>query len=160
VGRRQSFSILNRVVHIVTSGFQRFNKAPLHVDIRENSSIAPPLFISALYDSEWSASRPGRFNFRERASDINLIWYWVGPRIGVNAAEQRKIPCSCRLLKPGRPARSPSLYWLRYPCSCPIVEFVVIWYSLFMCVFVFYCIWWITFFCFSKTSLSVRQTGT
>jgi hypothetical protein len=42
----------------------------------------------------------------------------VGPRAGLEAMEKRKILPLPRLeLRPlGRPARSPSLYRLRYPC--------------------------------------------
>jgi hypothetical protein len=37
---------------------------------------------STLDGGEWSASRPGRFNPRERAPDTHRIGGWVGPRAG------------------------------------------------------------------------------
>jgi hypothetical protein len=45
---------------------------------------------------EWSASRPGRFTPRERASSTNCIGGWVDPRAGLDAVVKRKIPSSCR----------------------------------------------------------------
>jgi hypothetical protein len=41
----------------------------------------------------------------------------VGPLSGLHAVEKRKIPFARRESKPGRPARSPSLYRLSYPSS-------------------------------------------
>jgi hypothetical protein len=50
--------------------------------------------ISALDASEWSASRPCRFNPRERAPGIYWIGGWMGSRIGLDAVEKRKtLPC-------------------------------------------------------------------
>jgi hypothetical protein len=71
------------------------------------------VFLSlVLVRGEWSASRPG-----ERAPGANWIGDWVGPRTGLDDVEKRKI-----LPLPGlelrsltHPARSQSLYRLRYP---------------------------------------------
>jgi hypothetical protein len=64
---------------------------------------------SALVGGEWSASRPGRFTPREST-------HWIGGlRAGLDDEEKRKfltLPgLEHRTL--GRPACSPSLYWLR-----------------------------------------------
>jgi hypothetical protein len=47
---------------------------------------------SALDGGEWSASRPGRFTPRERASVTHWIGDWVAPRTVLDAAVKRKIP--------------------------------------------------------------------
>jgi hypothetical protein len=39
-----------------------------------------------------SASRPSRFNPRERASGTHWIGGWVGPRGGMDTVSKRKIP--------------------------------------------------------------------
>jgi hypothetical protein len=41
---------------------------------------------------------------------------WVGPRVGLDAVEKRKI-LHCQKSNPGRAARSPSLHQLSYPDS-------------------------------------------
>jgi hypothetical protein len=46
---------------------------------------------AALDGGEWSASRPGRFTPRERATVTHWIEGWVGPRAGLNAVVKRKI---------------------------------------------------------------------
>jgi hypothetical protein len=71
---------------------------------------------SALDGGEWSASRPGRFTPRERASGTHWIRGWVGPRAVLEAVVKRKIPSSRRESNPipDRPARSPALYQLSY----------------------------------------------
>jgi hypothetical protein len=47
---------------------------------------------SALQGGKWSASRPGRFTSREIAAGIHWIGGWVGPRAGLDAVVNRKIP--------------------------------------------------------------------
>jgi hypothetical protein len=72
-----------------------------------------PFFLtSALVGDEWSASRPGRFT-----AGTHWIGGWVDPRAGLDDVEKRQF-----LALPGlelrtlrRPARSQSLYLLRYP---------------------------------------------
>jgi hypothetical protein len=69
---------------------------------------------SALAGSEWSTSRPGRFTPR-----THRIGGWVDPRAGLDDIEERKflnIP-GLELPPLGLPARSYSLYRLRYPGS-------------------------------------------
>jgi hypothetical protein len=68
---------------------------------------------------EWSASLPSRLTSGERAHGTHWIGRWVGPRAVVDIMENRKF-----LTLPGlelrllcRPARSQSLYQLRYPSS-------------------------------------------
>jgi hypothetical protein len=46
---------------------------------------------SALDGGDWSASRPGRFSFRERASGTHCIGGSVGLRAGLDAVMKRKI---------------------------------------------------------------------
>jgi hypothetical protein len=54
----------------------------------------------------------------ERAPVKHWIGVWVGPRVGLNATEKRKI-LHCRELNPGNPSRSPLLYRLSYTVSFP-----------------------------------------
>jgi hypothetical protein len=74
---------------------------------------------SALVGGEWPASRPCHFIPGERAPGTHWIGGWVGPRAGLDD-EKRKF-LTLPGLEPrilGRPARSQSLYRLRYPDSC------------------------------------------
>jgi hypothetical protein len=70
----------------------------------------------ALVGGEWSASRPGRFTSEERAPGTHWIGGWVDPRSSLDDVEKRKYLTVPRLEpRPlGRPARSQSLYRLRY----------------------------------------------
>jgi hypothetical protein len=74
---------------------------------------------SALVGGEWSASRPGCITRGERAPGTHWIGGWVDPRTGLDDVERRKfLPLprlELRSLCP--PARSQSLYRLRYPGS-------------------------------------------
>jgi hypothetical protein len=74
---------------------------------------------SALVGGEWSASRPCCFTPRERTLGIHWIGGWVCPRAGLDDMEKRKcLTLSGLELRPlSRPARSQSLYLLRYPGS-------------------------------------------
>jgi hypothetical protein len=74
---------------------------------------------SALAGGEWLASRPGRFTPMERAAGTHWIGGRVDPRAGLDDVEKRKFFTLPGLeLQPlGRPARSQSLYRLRYPGS-------------------------------------------
>jgi hypothetical protein len=78
---------------------------------------------SAFAGGEWSVSRPGRFTPDERASGTDCIGGRVGPRAGLDNVEKRKFLTLPGLeLRPlGSPARSQSLYRLRYP-GCPVSE--------------------------------------
>jgi hypothetical protein len=71
---------------------------------------------SALGEGEWSATRPCRFTPGEGAPGSYWIGGWVGPRAGLDDVEKRKLLILPGLeLRPlGRPARSQSLYLLRY----------------------------------------------
>jgi hypothetical protein len=46
---------------------------------------------SALDGDEWSASHPGRFTPKERASGTHWIGGWMGPRAVLDAVVKRKI---------------------------------------------------------------------
>jgi hypothetical protein len=72
---------------------------------------------SAQAGGEWSASYPGRFIPGERAPGTHWIEGWVDPRAGLDDLEKRKFLTLPELeVRPlGRPARSQSLYRLRYP---------------------------------------------
>jgi hypothetical protein len=71
---------------------------------------------TALVGDEWSASRLGRFTPGEREPGIYWIGGWLDPRAGLDDVERRKFLTLQGLeLRPlGLPARSPSLYRLRY----------------------------------------------
>jgi hypothetical protein len=66
----------------------------------ESGGIAPRIFIWALDEGEWSASRPARFTPRERAPDTHWIAGWVSTRAGLDTVVKRKIPSPCRDLNP------------------------------------------------------------
>jgi hypothetical protein len=72
---------------------------------------------STLVGGEWSASLPGRFTLGETASGTHWIGDWVDPTAGLEEIEKWKfltLP-GLELRTLGRPARSQSLYRLRYP---------------------------------------------
>jgi hypothetical protein len=62
----------------------------------------------ALDGVEWSASRPGRFTPRERASGTHWVWGWVGPRAVLDAVVKRKIPSPHREWNPRTPIVQPA----------------------------------------------------
>jgi hypothetical protein len=74
---------------------------------------------SALAGGELSASRPCRFSAGEGAPVTHCIGSWVGSRTGLDHVKERKFLTLPKLeLRPlGLPARSQSLYRLRYPGS-------------------------------------------
>jgi hypothetical protein len=63
----------------------------------ESGGTAPQFLISGLDESEWSASRPGRFTPGKKPG-IRVIGNWMGPRDGLEAVEKRKMLG----IKPGR----------------------------------------------------------
>jgi hypothetical protein len=79
--------------------------------------IDPSFLMSVLVRDEWSASRPGRFIPGVRIPGTYLIRGVVGPRVGLDDVEKRKSLTGLELPPLRRPARSESLYWLRYPGS-------------------------------------------
>jgi hypothetical protein len=70
----------------------------------------------ALAGGEWSVSRPSRFTPGERAPCTHWIGGWVDPRAGLDDVEKRKFLTlrGLELRSLRRPARSQSLYRLRY----------------------------------------------
>jgi hypothetical protein len=63
-----------------------FNCVSRHEGVLGSGGIAPFILLtSALAGVEWSASRPGRFNRRERAPSTHWIGGWVGPRADLKA---------------------------------------------------------------------------
>jgi hypothetical protein len=74
---------------------------------------------SAIVGGKWSASRPGIFTPGERTPGTHWIGRWVGPRADLDDVDRRKLLTLPRLelRSLGRPARSQSLYRLRYPGS-------------------------------------------
>jgi hypothetical protein len=74
--------------------------------------IAPPFLTLALDGGEWSASCPSCFTPGEITPSNNLIWVWVGPRVGLDAAEKRQmLPLSGIEAQPYT-THTPSLYRL------------------------------------------------
>jgi hypothetical protein len=71
---------------------------------------------SELVGGEWSASRPDRFTSRERAPGTHWKGGWVVARAGLEDVDKRKfLTLQGFEIRPlGRPARSQSLYRLRY----------------------------------------------
>jgi hypothetical protein len=84
---------------------------------------------SALAGGEWSISRPCRFIPGESAPGTHWIGCWVDPRAGLDDLEKRKFlttPPGLELRPLRRPARSQSLYRLRYPGSYRYVYVYII----------------------------------
>jgi hypothetical protein len=79
----------------------------------EGVDVKNHIFLtSALSESEWSTSRPGRFSPGEIAHGAHWIGGWVDPRADLDDMEKRKLLTLPGLeLRPlGCPARSQSLY--------------------------------------------------
>jgi hypothetical protein len=76
-------------------------------------------FTSALAGDEWSASRPCRFAPGKRAPGTHWIGGGVDLRAGLDDVEKGKFLTLPGLELPplSRPARSQSLYRLRYPAQ-------------------------------------------
>jgi hypothetical protein len=73
---------------------------------------------SALAGGEWSDSRPCLFNPGESAHGTHWIGGWVDPRAGLDDLKRKLLTLPGLEPRPlGRPARSQSLYRLRYPGS-------------------------------------------
>jgi hypothetical protein len=72
---------------------------------------------SILIGDEWSDSRLGRLTSGERTLSTQWIRGWMGPIVGLGDMEKKKfLPLPGVALWPlGRPARSQSVYRLRYP---------------------------------------------
>jgi hypothetical protein len=87
-------------------------------------------FNKALVGGEWLASRPCRFTPGERVPGTHWIGGWVAPKpVLTTWARENSLPYRNSNSEPlGRPARSQSLYRLRYPgshymwMSCPNVD--------------------------------------
>jgi hypothetical protein len=86
---------------------QCFNWAPRHGDVfREWKYSSTHSLTSVLDGGEWSASCPGRFTARERATGIHWIGGWGGPRAVLDAVK-RKIPSLRRESNPRTPSVQP-----------------------------------------------------
>jgi hypothetical protein len=72
---------------------------------------------SALARGEWSASRTCRFSPGERDPGTHWIGSWEDHRAGLNDVVKILEPTGLKLRPLCLPARSLSLYRLRYPCS-------------------------------------------
>jgi hypothetical protein len=55
-----------------------------------SEGVAPLFFTSTLDGGEWSAARPDRFIPKERALCSQWIGGDMGPRVGLDAIEERK----------------------------------------------------------------------
>jgi hypothetical protein len=81
-----------------------------------SESIAPPFFASAIDGGERSASHSCRFTTGERIPGTHWLRGWVGPMADLNTVENTSM-LHCRESNPALPARTPSLYRLKYPGS-------------------------------------------
>jgi hypothetical protein len=85
-----------------------FNWAPRHEGLlREWRYSSTDSLTSAVDGGVWSASRPGRFTFRERVPATHCIGGWVGPRDVLDIVVKRKIPSPRRDSKPRTPIAQP-----------------------------------------------------
>jgi hypothetical protein len=86
-----------------------FNWAPRHEGVlRKRRYTSTHSLTSALDGGEWSASRPGRFTPKERASGTHWIGGWMGPRAVLDAMVKRKIPSPRRESNPRTPTVQPA----------------------------------------------------
>jgi hypothetical protein len=91
-----------------------------NLDLKHRANVWIHIFLaSALDGGEWSDSRPCCFTPGERTPGTHWIGGWVDPRAGLDNMEKSKFLPSpgLELRTLGRPARSKSLYRLRYPGS-------------------------------------------
>jgi hypothetical protein len=88
-----------------------------------SGSIAPPFLTSVLEGGEWSASCLCRFTPGEGACGTYWIGGCMGPRVGLDTVEKRKI-LHCQELKLGHPASSLLLCQLSYPNCDPVTVIV------------------------------------
>jgi hypothetical protein len=94
------------------------NSVSRHEGVWRCGIIAPPFLISVLDESEWSATRLGRFSsLREGAPSTPWIAGWVGVGASLNTVEYRVIFWPYRESNNILPTSSPSLYRLSYPDS-------------------------------------------
>jgi hypothetical protein len=77
------------------------------------------ILASALARGEWSISHPCRFTLGERATSTHWIRGWVGTKTGLDMVENKTFLTllGLELRIHNRPARSQTLYQLRYPGS-------------------------------------------
>jgi hypothetical protein len=81
-------------------------------------TIVRIFLTSALAGGEWSGSSPGRFTPGERAPGTHWIGGWVDPRAGLDVKKRKFLTLpGLELGTRGRPARTQSLYRLRYSGS-------------------------------------------
>jgi hypothetical protein len=90
---------------------ERKVKLSSYEDIWGIGYIAPSFLTSLPDGSECSASLPGRFTLRKEPQYPMDKWLDGPQRVWTM---WRKISYPCRERNPGRPAHSPSLYWLSY----------------------------------------------
>jgi hypothetical protein len=74
-----------------------------------NEGVAPSFMTSVPDVGEWLASCPSSIIPGERANGTHWMGGWMGPRVGLESVEKRKIPFPCCHL-----ACSSSLYELSY----------------------------------------------
>jgi hypothetical protein len=97
------------------------------VELVGRGGIAPThSHLGNLLDGgEWSASRPGlAFVPGERTAGTHCTGSWVGPRAGLDTEDRGKILLPMPGIEPrspGSPARSQTLYLLRYPAQKEIL---------------------------------------
>jgi len=68
--------------------------------------------LTIVLGGEWSASHPHHFTCRERAPSTHWMGGWMGPRVGMDMMEKRKIPSPPLGIEPpnsNHPAHSQSL---------------------------------------------------
>jgi hypothetical protein len=68
-----------------------------------SGGITPRILNLGTNADEWSASPPGSFTTRERASGTHWIGGWVGSSAVLDAVVKRKIPSPRRESKPRTP---------------------------------------------------------
>jgi hypothetical protein len=113
------------------------NWALRHEDVWGSGCIDPRFLERGT--SWWVVRRPGRFTPGERVLGTHCIGDWVNPRAGLDDMEKWKfltLP-ELKLRRPGRLARSQSLYRLRYPGSyISLFQYTRIIWSVIICMYI------------------------
>jgi hypothetical protein len=100
------------------------NWALRHEEVWGSRCIDPIFLTSALVRGAWSATCPCRFTLGERPP----VHIGFNSRGGLDDVEKRKfwILAGLKIWSLGRPARSQSLYRIRYPGPPPPIRFVIL----------------------------------
>jgi hypothetical protein len=100
----EATALMLRVVKYKGKVVPVLKKAPRHEDVLEEWRYSSTHSLtSGLDGGEWSDSRPGHFNPRERVTSTHWIGGWVGPCAGLDMVSNREVPSPYRESNPNHP---------------------------------------------------------